>query len=87
MTDQPLSPATREDVIESLSFALRYNRRGKRVHDRDILMANAAAEHLLEALTRSGFVLLKKPPLQGGSAPPPPHAYLYDPERFPPPQE
>jgi hypothetical protein len=33
-------------------------------------------------LKLSGFVVMKKPPIQPHSAPPPPHAYLYDPERF-----
>jgi hypothetical protein len=40
-----LSPASHEDLVQSLSFALRYNRAGKRVSERDIMTANAAAEH------------------------------------------
>ncbi len=85
MTDRDLTPASHDDLVQSLSYALRYNRRGKRVGDRDIMMADAAAEHLAEALKRSGFVVMKGPPAPAHSAPPPPHAYLYDPDRFPKP--
>ena len=77
-----LSPASHEDLVHSLSYALRYNRAGKRVSDRDSITANAAAEHLAQALKLSGYVVMKKPPLSAHSAPPPPHAHLYDPERF-----
>ena len=77
-----LSPASHEDLVQSLSFALRYNRAGKRVSERDIVTANTAAEHLAEALKRSGYVIMKRPPLRAHSAPPPPHAHLYDSERF-----
>jgi len=41
-----LSPAAPEDVIQSLSFALRFNR-GTRSHQHDQVMAEAAAAHLL----------------------------------------
>ena len=62
MTDRPLTLAIRSDVRDSLAYALRYSRSGKRVADRDGLMASAAAEHLVDALERSGFVVMKKPP-------------------------
>ena len=62
MTDRALTPASRDDVRESLAYALRYSRAGKRVADRDSIMAITAAEHLVDALERSGFVVMKRPP-------------------------
>jgi hypothetical protein len=84
MDDRTLTPASHEDLVHSLSYALRYNRSGKRVSERDIMTANAAAEHLAEMLRLSGYVIMQRPPTPAHSAPPPPHAYLYDPERFKP---
>ena len=73
MTDRPLTPASHDDVVQSLSFALRYSRAGKRVSVRDSLTANLAAEHLAQALRLSGFVVVKSPPAPAHSAPPPRH--------------
>ena len=58
--NEKLSPATREEVISSLSFALRFDGR-KRVHQSDDFMARIAAEHLADYLVRSGFVISKRP--------------------------
>ncbi len=52
--DEDLSPATREEVISSLSFALRFTGR-KRTHKADDFMARIAAEHLADHLARSGL--------------------------------
>lgn len=82
-----LTHADHADLVQSLAHALRYNRSGKRVADRDIMTSQAAAEHLIDALTRAGYVIMRKPPLPAHAAPPPPHAHVYDPERFPPPPE
>jgi len=49
--DEDLSPATREEVISTLSFALRFAGR-KRVHHGDDFMARIAAEHLADHLGR-----------------------------------
>ena len=68
MTDRPLTPATRADVRDSLAYALRYSRSGKRVAERDAITASAAADHLIEALERSGFVIMKKPPAPAHTA-------------------
>lgn len=57
-----LRPATPAEIAESLSFALRYHGR-KRVHDADDAMARITAERLVQHLERSGFVLMKKPPV------------------------
>lgn len=59
--DEKLSPATREEVIGSLSSALRFAGR-KRTHQSDDFMARIAAEHLADHLARSGFVVSKGPP-------------------------
>ena len=58
-----LRPATREELTQSLAFALRWRGR-KRVHDpeSDTFMARAAAERLAEHLHVSGFVVMKRPP-------------------------
>ncbi len=61
MTDRPLTPADHADLVLSLAYALRYNQQGKRAHERDELAAQAAAEHLAEALRLSGFVVMKGP--------------------------
>jgi hypothetical protein len=53
MPDTPqLRPATRDELAQSLSFALRFNGR-KRVHGADEIMANITAERLIEHLERS----------------------------------
>ena len=59
--DEDLSPATREEVISNLSFALRFGGR-KRVHQSNDFMARIAAEHLADHLARSGFVICRCPP-------------------------
>jgi hypothetical protein len=55
-----LRPATTGELQESLSFALRYERR-KRVHHADDVMARITAERLVRHLERSGYVLMKRP--------------------------
>lgn len=70
MTDAPerLTPATPEDLADALAFALRFDGR-KRKHDAAEMMARIVAKRLVEHLERSGFVVMKKPPI-AGSAPP-----------------
>ena len=74
MPERPLTPANHDDLVQSLAYALRDNRSGKRVNDRELLTATIAAEHLAETLRLSGFVVMKKPPLQAHTAALPPHA-------------
>jgi hypothetical protein len=62
-----LSPATAEDVADALAFALRFQGR-KRVHNADELMSAIVATRLVEHLERSGFVVMKRPPIGGGAA-------------------
>jgi hypothetical protein len=61
MTDTPnIRPATPDELASALSFALRYTGR-KRTFQADELVARIAAERLVEHLTISGFVVMKKP--------------------------
>jgi hypothetical protein len=65
MSETPdLRPATREEIAQSLSFALQFEGR-KRVHHAADFMAQITAERLVKHLEQSGFVVMKKPPLQG----------------------
>jgi hypothetical protein len=68
-----LRPATRDELTQSLSFALRFNGR-KRVHNADEIMANITAQRLVEHLERSGCIVLCKLPAPNHStrAHPPP---------------
>jgi hypothetical protein len=69
MPDTPkLRPATRDELAQSLSFALRFNG-CKRVHTADEMMAEITAERLIEHLERSGYVVMHKPPLDTHGAP------------------
>jgi hypothetical protein len=65
MTDeQKLTPATPEDLANSLSFALRFEGR-KSQHDSDKLNADIVAKRLVRYLDKAGYVVMKKPPLGG----------------------
>ena len=52
---------------DALAFALSFSGR-ERVHNADELMSAIVARRLVERLERSGFVVLKKPPIGGGAA-------------------
>lgn len=63
MTKEPgphSRPATTEEVVQTLSFALRYQGR-KRIHNADEAMARITAERLAEHLARSGLIVMKGP--------------------------
>ncbi|HVY17616.1 MAG TPA: hypothetical protein VHB27_20525 [Rhodopila sp.] len=63
MPDEPLTPATPDDLALSLSYALRYDERGKRwSRFGDQFAADMAARHLIKMLERSGYVIMKKAP-------------------------
>jgi hypothetical protein len=62
-----LTPAKPEDIADALAFALRYSGR-KRVHDSAEIMAAIVAKRPVEHLERSGFVIMKKPPIGGAAA-------------------
>ena len=59
-----LREASMEEIMESLSFALRYEGR-KRVSHADEVMARITADRILRHLAESGFVLMRRP---GGKA-------------------
>jgi hypothetical protein len=62
-----LKPASPDDVADALAFALRYSGR-KRVHDSAEIMSGIVARRLVEHLNRCGFVLMRKPAMEGHSA-------------------
>ncbi len=62
-----LTPADPSDLAAALAFALRFQGR-KRVHNADEIMSEIVAKRLVDHLERSGFVVMKKPPLGGHSA-------------------
>ena len=68
-TKEQLLPAQSMEIVDAIAFALRYSGR-KRVHDSSEIMAGIVARRLVEHLERSGFVVMKRPPLDG-SAPRP----------------
>jgi hypothetical protein len=57
----PLQPATAEDVVDALAFALRFEGR-RRVYHADDSMARITADRLMRYLEKSGFVVMKRPP-------------------------
>jgi hypothetical protein len=62
MPDEPqLSPATPEDLVDALSFALRFEGR-RRVYHAEDSMARITADRLVRYLEKSGFVVMKRPP-------------------------
>jgi hypothetical protein len=67
MTDAPLSPASPDDLADTLAFALRFDGR-KRKRDAGEFMAAIVARRLVEHLDRAGFVVMKKPPAVGAAA-------------------
>ena len=56
-----LSPATPEDLVDELSFALPFEGR-RRVHHSDDSMARITADRIVRYLEDSGFVVMKRPP-------------------------
>jgi hypothetical protein len=55
-----LSPATPEDLVDALSFALCFEGR-RRVYHADDSMARITADRLVRYLEKSGFVVMKRP--------------------------
>jgi hypothetical protein len=62
-----LTLASPDDLAQALAFALRFNGR-KRIRGAGEIMAQIVAERLVEHLERSGFVVMKRPPIDGASA-------------------
>jgi hypothetical protein len=66
MPDADLRLATREELVHSLAFALCHDGR-KSYRTANEFIANIAAHHLAAFLERSGYVVMKKPPIGGHS--------------------
>ncbi len=63
-----LTPALPEEVADALSYALRYDERGRpRPHGGE-MVAGLAAQHLVQHLERAGFVLMRRKPGRPHSA-------------------
>ena len=58
-----LRPAAADELVQALSFALRYDGR-RRVRHADEVMARITAERLAAHLEQSRFVVMKKPPIK-----------------------
>lgn len=70
MPDEPnLRRADPADIAQTLSHALRFDGR-KRVHTAEEMMARITAERLVHHLERSGFIVMRKPPIAGHAAAP-----------------
>lgn len=59
-----LRPATREELLHAISYALRFDRRGKATRRNSEIMAQLAAEALADMLDQAGYVVMKKPPAE-----------------------
>lgn len=62
LSNEPLLPATPEDVADALAFAMRFNERGKARRIGVEWASQLAAEQLVAGLARSGFVLMRRHP-------------------------
>ena len=63
----PQCPTLTSSRPPTLPTSLRFAGR-KRTHNADEIMAEIVAKHLVEHLERSGFVVMRKPPIGGGAA-------------------
>ena len=63
-----LAAATPEEIAEALSYALRYDERGKPRRGGWEFASALAAERLAEHLRRSGFVIMRSRPGRPHSA-------------------
>ncbi len=63
-----LTAATPEEIAEALSYALRYDERGKPRRGGWDFAAGLAAERLTDHLRRSGFVVMRTRPTRQHSA-------------------
>jgi hypothetical protein len=63
-----LAAATPDELIEALSYALRYDARGKPRPSGGQMVASLAAERLAEHLAMAGFVLMRRRPAPPHSA-------------------
>ena len=62
-----LTTATAEEIAEALSYALRYDERGKARRGGGDLAASIAAERLTDHLRRAGFIVMRARPARSHS--------------------
>jgi len=62
LSNQPLQPATPEDLADALAYAMRFDERGKARRTGVEYAAHLAAAALVRHLELSGFVLMRRPP-------------------------
>jgi hypothetical protein len=62
--EQNLAAAAPDDLVNALSFALRFEGR-KSEHDADRLNADIGAKRLVRHLDKAGYVVMRKPPFGG----------------------
>ena len=74
MTDQPLRPATREELCQALGYALQHTRTGKIHRHAADFMARIGAEVLTDHLLNGGFVIMKKPRIGDSASPTSPYS-------------
>ena len=60
--DEPLRPATSDELKQTLAYGLRFNERGKPHRHAMDSMTDIAAATLVRHLEMSGFVVMKRPP-------------------------
>jgi hypothetical protein len=63
-----LAAATAEEIAEALSYALRFDERGKPRRGSWDFAAGLAAERLTDHLRRSGFIIMRARPTRPHSA-------------------
>jgi hypothetical protein len=62
LSDEPLHPATREDIVGALSYALRFDELGMPYRAASEPMFAITAKVLVRYLGRAGFVVMRRPP-------------------------
>lgn len=67
MTGPDLMPADSADLAEAIGYALRFNERGKPLAVETRKDSAVLALWVVRHLARSGFVVMKKPPIQAYS--------------------
>ena len=72
-----LREATPEELNQTLAFALSFDGR-KSVHSANEFMARITADRLIEHLDKSGYVVMKKPPVAAPSTHSKPNPHLKD---------
>lgn len=60
--DAPLTPASREELVQALAYALRFDDRGKPHRQAVDMMAHITAQTLARYLDMAGFVVMRRPP-------------------------